>query len=340
MSRVISLWRVATGLIALILVTTVSTIAQQTDRAQAPTPGAPPALKIPPIQKRVLRNGVPVWVIESHEVPLVQVNLLVLAGAGDDPGGKYGLASLTAAMLTEGAGTRSSLAIDDEVDYLGASLTTASSFDASAIRLNAPVAQLGAALAVMADVALRPTFPQAELDRVRKERITAIQQARDDAESVVPLAFQRAVFGPQHRYGTAAVGTEASLTALSTADLRAFHQRWYQPTQARLIVVGDISATDAVARLDRVFGGWVATAPVRRAPVATAPQLQQRQIVIVDMPEAAQSQIRIGWVGVSRATPDFFPLEVLNTVLGGSFSSRLNQNLREEHQYKIGRAHV
>ena len=139
-------------------------------------------------------------------------------------------------------------------------------------------------------------------------------------------------------YGTAAVGTEASLTALSTADLRAFHQRWYQPTQARLIVVGDISATDAVARLDRVFGGWVATAPVRRAPVATAPQLQQRQIVIVDMPEAAQSQIRIGWVGVSRATPDFFPLEVLNTVLGGSFSSRLNQNLREEHQYTYGAA--
>ena len=159
MSRVISLWRVATGLIALILVTTATTVAQQPDRAQAPTPGAPPALKIPPIQKRVLRNGVPVWVIESHEVPLVQVNLLVLAGAGDDPGGKYGLASLTAAMLTEGAGTRSSLAIDDEVDYLGASLTTASSFDASAIRLNAPVAQLGAALAVMADLALRPTFP-------------------------------------------------------------------------------------------------------------------------------------------------------------------------------------
>lgn len=241
-------------------------------------------------------------------------------------------------MLMEGAGARSSLAIDDEVDFLGASLTTASSFDASAVRLNAPVAQIGPALAVMADVALRPTFPQAELDRVRKERITSLQQARDDAESVVPLAFQRAVFGSQHRYGTAATGTESGLAALTTADLRAFHQRWYQPSQARLIVVGDITAADAVAGLDRAFGAWTAGTPVRRTPLATAPQVQQRQIVIVDMPEAAQSQIRIGWVGVSRATPDFFPLEVLNTVLGGSFSSRLNQNLREEHQYTYGAA--
>ena len=306
------------------------------DRTKPPALGPAPTLNLPPIQKRALSNGVPVWIVESREVPIVQVNLLVLAGSGDDPAGKFGAASLTAAMLDEGAGTRSALEIADAAEFLGASLATTSSFDASAVRLNVPVARLQEALPIMADVALRPTFPATDLDRLRQDRLTALLQARDDPEQIVPLAFQRTVFGPVHRYGTGAVGTEATLKSLTQQDLRAFHAQYYQSSNARLVVVGDIRADDAVAQLERHFGAWRGTGTVARTAVAPSPQLTRRQIYIVDKPDAAQSQIRIGWVGAPRATPDYFPIQILNTILGGSFTSRLNQNLREEHQYSYG----
>jgi len=285
----------------------------------------------------MLSNGLPVWLIEAHAVPLVQVNLLIKAGAGDDPAGKFGIASLTAAMLDEGAGSRTALQISDEADFLGANLTTTSSFDASAVRLNVPVSRLKNALALMADVALRPTFPADELNRVRQERLTSLLQAKDDPASVAPLAFARTVFGASHRYGTAAMGSESTIKAFSVADLKAFHGANYQPANATLIVVGDVKPMDMVAQLEAQFGQWkgAATAAQRR-PVSDATQVAEGRITIVDIPGAAQSQIRIGWVGVSRATPDYFTLEVMNTILGGSFTSRLNQNLREEHQYAYG----
>ena len=277
------------------------------------------------------------WLVESHEVPIVQANVVVRAGAGDDPAGKFGTASLTAAMLDEGAGSRSALEIADAVEFLGASLTTTSSFDSSAVRLNVPVERLRDGLSVLADVTLRPTFPAMELERLRQDRLTALLQARDDPASIAPMAFARLVFGATHRYGTGAVGTEATLKAFSTGDLAAFHAAYYQPANAILVVVGDITPATVLPELEKQFGSWKASAaPARRVPVPAAPQVARGGIYIVDKPEAEQSQIRIGWVGVPRSTPDYFPLIVLNTILGGSFTSRLNQNLREEHGYAYG----
>ncbi|MBI2188988.1 MAG: insulinase family protein [Acidobacteria bacterium] len=310
---------------------------ERPDRSKPPALAPPPQLNLPSIEKRALSNGVAVWVVEAHEVPIVQVSLVIRAGAGDDPPGRFGTSSLTAAMLDEGAGARSALEIADAIELLGADLSTASGFDASAIRLNVPVAQLDAALAVTADVALRPTFPAADLERLRQERLTALLQARDDPASIAAMAFSRVVFGREHRYGTGAVGTEATVKMLSADDLRAFHAGYYQPTNATFIVVGDVTADAVVPRLEKHFGRWSATGALRKAlTVPAAPQLTARQTYIIDKPDAEQSQIRIGWVGVPRATPDFFPLLVLNTVLGGSFTSRLNQNLREEHGYAYG----
>ena len=312
----------------------VALVAQ--DRSKPPTLGPPPTLTLPSIQKRALSNGLPVWVIENHEVPLVQVNLVVRAGSGDDPAGRFGLSSLTAAMLDEGAGTRSSLQIADAIEFLGATLSTTSGFDASAVRLNVPVTRIADALPVMADIILRPTFPETDLNRLRQERLTALLQARDEPESIAPMAFARLVFGPTHRYGTGAMGTNATLKAFTAADLRAFHVARYQPALSTFVVVGDISADTAVSLLEGQFGGWKNAAAAARVEVPTAPQLLRGEIVLVDVPGAAQSQIRIGWVGVSRATPDFAAIQVLNTILGGSFTSRLNQNLREEHGYTYG----
>jgi zinc protease len=330
--------RGATFFVALVtlLSLAVSHAQQGADRSKAPGLGPAAQLKIPPIEKRTLANGLPVWIVEQHEVPLAQVNLVIHAGSGDDPASAFGLASFTAAMLDEGAGTRTALQIADEVEFLGASLGTTSSFDASAVRLNTPVRQLRPALALMADVALRPTFPTAEVERLRQERLTALLQAKDDAAAVAPLAFARVVFGATHRYGTAASGTDATLKAITAAQMRDFHAARYRPSNATLIVAGDVTAAAVLPQLEAAFGAWPMSGPVPRTAVPVAPQSTAGQVTIVDMPSAEQSQIRIGWVGVPRSTPDYFPLVVLNTVLGGSFTSRLNQNLREEHGYSYG----
>jgi predicted Zn-dependent peptidase len=310
---------------------------ERPDRSTPPALAPPGRLDLPSIAKRTLSNGVGVWIVEAHEVPIVQVSLVIRAGAGNDPADRFGAASLTAAMLDEGAGGRSALQIADAVELLGATLTTTSGFDASTVRLNVPAEQLDAALAVMADVALRPTFPAADLERIRQDRLTALLQARDDPASIAAMAFPRSVFGRAHRYGTGTIGTKASVSALSAADLRAFHAASYTPANATIVVVGDVTAAAALPRLQKHFGAWkAAAAPRTPAPVPTAAQLTARRVFIVDTPDAEQSQVRIGWVGVPRATPDYFPLLVLNTVLGGSFTSRLNQNLREEHGYAYG----
>jgi predicted Zn-dependent peptidase len=325
--------RLATFVLAL---PAVSSAQAPADRTQPPSLGPAVSLSLPRIEERTLANGLKVWLVESSEVPLVQLNLVVHAGSGDDPEGEYGLASLAAAMLDEGAGARSALELADAVEFLGADLSTASSFDATAVRMNVPARALAEALPIMVDVVARPAFPAEELERLRQERLTALLQARDDPAAVATPAFARVVYGNEHRYGTNAIGTTATLAAFTTAQLREFHAAMYRPNNATLIVVGDIAGAGGLAPIERAFGAWTARGAPTKKPVAAAQAGQGVQVVIVDMPGAEQSQIRIGSVGVARSTPDYFALQVLNTALGGSFTSRLNQNLREEHGYAYG----
>src|SRR5438128_1129370 len=179
---------------------------QAPDRSHPPQSGPPPALKLPAIQKQKLSNGLPVWIVELHKVPVAQINLVVTSGAAQEPGRKFGVATLTAAMLEQGAGSRSALEIADAIDYLGAELTSGSGFDSSVVRLHVPIARLADALPIMADVALRPTFPKDELERLRQQRLTSLLQARDDAATIAALAFSRVLYGPAHPFGTGATG--------------------------------------------------------------------------------------------------------------------------------------
>ena len=324
-------------LAVLTLALAVPALAQAPDRSAPPAPGPPPALRLPEIQKRSLSNGLPVRIVELHKVPVVQIDLLVLSGAGSDAAGEYGVASMVAAMLDEGAGSRSALQIADEVDYLGASLSTGSSFDTSVVGLWVPVARLADALPIMADVVLRPTFPPPELERLRKERLTSMLQARDDPRAIAELAFPRIVFGVQNRYGTSASGAPDAVNSFTVDDLRSFYRTCYRPSNAALVVVGDVKADLLMPQLEAAFGGWKDEGPSPATiPVPNAPQLAARQVYIIDKPGAPQSQIRIGGVGVPRSTPDYYAVQVLNTILGGSFTSRLNQNLREQHGYTYG----
>ena len=316
---------------------TVGLIAQAPDRSKPPALGAAPTLKLPQIQKHQLTNGLPVWIVELHEVPVVQVNLVVLSGTADDPAGKFGIGSLTTAMLTNGAGARNALEIADAIDFLGADLNAVSGIDASTIRLHVPVARLADALPIMADVALRPTFPKDELERLRQQRLTSLIQSRDDAATIASLAFSRVLYGPTHRFGTATMGTAETIKGFTVDDLRAFYTTMFRPDNAALLVVGDVTADAVLPMMEKNFGGWKAAGARPAQPkFPTVPARTGRAVYLVDKPGAPQSQIRIGSIGVSRSTPDYFPIQIANTILGGSFSSRLNMNLRETHGYTYG----
>jgi zinc protease len=321
---------------ALVLFAAAVLGAQAPDRTHPPQPGPPAPLRLPTIQKQRLSNGLPVWIVELHEVPVAQINLVAFSGTANDPPGKYGVASLAAAMLEEGAGSRSALEIADAIDYLGADLSATSAIDSSAVRLHVPVARLADALPIMADVALRPTFPKDELERQRQQRLTSLLQGRDDPPTISSAAFSRVLYGKGHRYGTPQMGTAETIKTFTRDDLRAFYASAFRPENATLLAVGDITADKVMPLFEKNFGGWKAAAPAAAEKLPPVEQPAARQIYLIDKPGAPQSQIRIGWVGVPRSTPDYFPIIVMNTVLGGSFTSRLNNNLREVHGYAYG----
>ena len=309
---------------------------QAPDRTHPPQPGPPAALRLPAIQKQKLSNGLPVWIVEAHKVPVAQVNLVVFSGTANDPPGKYGVASFAAAMLEEGAASRSALEIADAVDYLGADLGAATTSDLWAVRLHVPVTRLADALPIMADVALRPTFPREELERQRQQRLTSLLQGRDDPPTIAAVAFSRVLYGKGHRYGTPQMGTAETIKTFTADDLRGYYASSFRPDNATLLAVGDFNAATLLPLLETSFGSWKATGSAAAEKLSPTEPIGARQIYLVDKPGAPQSQIRIGSVGVPRSTPDYFPLTVMNTILGGSFTSRLNNNLREVHGYAYG----
>jgi zinc protease len=319
----------------LVLASATTALAQQPDRTAPPELGPPPQLDLPDIQRFTLANGLPVLLMETHRVPLVEVVLVVKAGSAHEPSGKEGLAGMTAAMLDEGAGARNALEIADEIDYLGADLATSSGHHATTITLHTPLAKLEDALSIMADVALHPTFPDEELERQRVERLTTLLQWRDEPRSIASVAFAGVLYGEAHPYGRPTLGQAASLRGLTVADLEAFHNAQYDPGRATLIVVGDVSRATIEPLLANAFSGWE-TAATEEGELPTAQQVSARNVYLIDKPGAAQSVIRLGRIGPPRLTEDYHELVVMNTILGGSFTSRLNQKLREEKGYTYG----
>ena len=280
---------------------------------------------LPPIHKRQLSNGLPVWIVEHHDLAVVQMSLLVLKGTGDDPPGRFGIASLTSAMLTRGAGSRSAAEIEAEIFSLGANVSASSGIDSTSLQLNVNTGQFSRALGLMADLAERPTFPAEELERLRQERLATLRFAREDPDAIASLAFSRVVYGPSHRYGTSLIGTDDTVRGFTPADLAAFHASAYQPSNSALIVVGDVVVDEALRLLESHFGKWQArTVNAGLVGLSPVPQNARRRVTLIDKANAPQSRIRIGGVGAARSTPDFYAIEVMNTVL----SSRLSANLR------------
>ncbi len=309
--------------------------AQKADRSGPPALGDPPQMKLPPIQRSTLSNGMEILLMEKRQVPLLQINIVFLGGTASDPLGSRGLANLAASMMMEGAGGKSALELADAIDVLGARIGVSAGRHSTALRLRTPVSKLDDALPLLADIAMRPSFPGEELERLRKQRLTTLLQWRDETRSIASVLFDRTLYGEEHPYGHPSIGDETSIRSMETSDLQSWHRNTIHPGNAVAIAAGDITMNDLRHRLEVLFGSWEGN----RAETPVEPELAAATattIYLVDKPGAAQSEIRIGRVGAARSTSDYYALLVMNTILGGSFTSRLNHNLREEHGYTYG----
>jgi predicted Zn-dependent peptidase len=205
----------------------------------------------------------------------------------------------------------------------------------SGVSLHTPVSKLNDALPLMADIALRPTFSSEELERKKKVYLNTLLQAYDQPNAIAYAMFTKTMWGAEHPYGRPALGTEQSIRLLTTEDLKSFHAACFHAGNATLVVVGDVTANNLLPKLESAFGGWKKK-ETRKAVAPQPKQVADRTIYLVDKPGSAQSVIRIGRIGAPRTTEDYFPMVVMNTLLGGSFTSRLNMNLREKHGYTYG----
>jgi len=310
-------------------------VSAQVDRTKKPSAGPPRPLVLPKIQRASLKNGLKVMLAEYHQLPIVQLNLVVQTGTAADPPQKAGVGTLTMRMLDEGTRKRTALQIADELDFIGANLFSSASYDGCFVGLQTLKEHLSTAVDIYSDVILHPTFPQQEFERVKKELLTSLIQQRDQPAAVATRVFATRLYGEEHPYGRPNDGTEASVTQITVQDLKDFYEKYARPNNATLIVVGDVTLKELLPTLERHFGSWERkTVPEVKIPEISAET--KPMIFLVDKPQAAQSQIRIGHVGLPRSTPDYFPVVVMNTILGGGFNSRLNWNLREQKGYTYG----
>jgi zinc protease len=307
------------------------------DRAAEPALGPEATLVLPNLQRRKLSNGLEVVLAEAHKVPVVQMNLLVRGGWSGDRREKMGTASFMARMQDEGTKKRTSLGISDEMQRLGANINTGSSLDACTVTLNALKARLQPSLDLWSDIVLNPSFAAEEVERQRELVLGQITQDRKRPVQMGLRIIPGLLYGDDHPYGQplTGTGTEASVKAITRDDLVAYHSTWFKPNNATLVVVGDTNLDEIVPLLEKALGGWK-SGDVPPIQIAERPQPARTTIYLVDKPGAAQSVLITGQLMPPRNNPDAVPFEVLHTILGGSFISRINMNLREDKGYTYG----
>jgi zinc protease len=305
------------------------------DRSRPPAAGEVRPLRLPGLEAFRLPGGLEVLVGEDHQLPEVSLRLLLEAGAAAEPGGLEGVAELTGRLLTEGAAGRSALEVAAWLDRLGASFSVSAGYDVSILSLHLLSDVLEGGLDFLTAVVREPAFAAQEVERVRQERLDQIDRDLDQPEVVADYALIRAVFG-DHRYGTPAAGVRASVERLSREEIARFHRRRYGPRGAALVVCGDVRAGEIRRALEERLAGWEG-GEGRTVPDGPAPSVAAgRSVLLVDRPDSAQAEIRLGTVGVAYGDEAFFDLLVGNAILGGLFNSRVNMNLREEKGWTYG----
>ena len=300
-----------------------------------PGAGTPRAYRFPNFQTRILSNGLRIVVAPIHAYPVVTILAVVEAGATRDPRDVEGVAQLATRALNEGTRTMNSFELAQRLEMLGSTLDTGADWDSAIVQLTALSSRVEDGFAVLAEVLREPAFPEYELERMRAERLSDLAQLRAEPRGLADVFFSRLLYVPESRFARLAGGDEQSIARVTRDRVAAYHEAFYRPNATALMISGDITVEDAVRYASRCLGDWQGTAPEVSEPIDTQ-RFADARVHIVHKADAPQSELRVGHVAVPRLHEDYFPLVVMNAILGGLFSSRLNLNLREEHAYTYG----
>lgn len=303
---------------------------------QRPVPGQPRPYDFPHTERTTLPNGLRVIVTPMPGRGLVAASLAVRAGAVDEPDAIGGATVLAARALTEGTEVRDAIELTEAAERLGASIHAEAGWDAASVSLDVPAARLAAAMELLAEVVRRPSFPVAEVERLRDERLTDLVQARADPRRRADEAFVSSIYAASSPYHRPAGGAAETVGSLTADDLRAIYGRVFAPDRSALIVAGDVEAAEVVRIAESLFGDWSAGAVAGLAPIDDTSAVRERFVRVIHRPGAVQTEIRIGHPGLPRRHPDFHAVSVMSAILGGLFNSRLNMKLREEKGYTYG----
>jgi zinc protease len=308
----------------------------QTNALDTPPPVGPAKpFKLPAVHERTLANGLRMLFIEDHEQPVLSMNLLIKSGAATEPADRAGLAQITAGLVDTGTETRSAKQIAETIDSAGGSLDVSAEWDATTASTTVLVNRADTTAELLADVLTRPVFKPEEIERIRKQTLSALQLNLSNAGFVADQVFNKVVYGALP-YAHPIGGTPVTIGALTRDEIVAFHETHYVPNNTILAVVGDLVPEDAFALVEKHFGAWAKGSPVE-APKLTAPQAGKPRVIVLDKPDAVQTEIRVGLAGMTRVDPDYFGAVVANTIFGGpGFSSRIGQELRVKRGLTYG----
>lgn len=305
------------------------------DRNVPPAVPASPVLHIPTWTHTTLSNGAQLVVIEKHDLPLVAVNIDFVGGASTfEPANETGLAAFAGAMLSEGTTTRTADQLSDAQQMLGTTIVANVGEESGTIRFTALKDRLQPALALVTDMLLHSTDPEAALDRLRARTLVQLAQAKDQPNAIANNVFSRVVYGTDHPYGR--IVTDSSIKAITRDDIVAFQKAYFQPGRAVITVAGDVNPAAVRQTMEHALSAWPAGGERPTFAYAPVPAPHARTIYLVDKPNAAQSVFALGIPGPARATPDYYALQVMNTLLGGLFQSRLNHDIREVKGFSYG----
>jgi zinc protease len=291
----------------------------------APRPLAARPVNFPPYETQTLSNGLRIIAVAHHEQPVVSIRLLIGAGSALDPKGKTGLAHLAASLLDQGTTTMSASQLNDTIDFIGGGMNTGAGTDLSFLNMLVMKDSFDGGLKMLSDMARHPAFATEEIARQRQQLLSSLQVSLDDPDFIANAVFDRLVYG-FHPYGLPQSGTPETLAAITRDDLLAFHQKYFVPNNVILAVVGDIESEEAFAAVRRVFGDWE-----RRdvpPPAFTEPPKPAERVVVVNKPDAVQTEVRVGNIGIPRNHPDYMAVNLAIRILGGEGSNRLHQVLR------------
>jgi Predicted Zn-dependent peptidases len=306
-------------------------IAAQT--AALPKAGPNPKLVLPKIEKTKLSNGMNLWMVEQKELPIVSMNMVLSAGSASEPADRTGVANMTAALLDDGTKTRSAEVLANELRQIGVGgINSGSGYDSTNVSVQALSKHLDKALELYSDVIQNPIFPATELESLRARSLVGLRQRKANPNAISNVVYNKVLYG-DHPYGRD--DNESTIKAITRDDVVKYYESTYQPNGATLIVVGDFNKATLKAQVEKAFAGWKAGAAANTVLPAT-PAMSETAIYLVDRPNSAQSVVSIGHVGMDRMNPDFFAVSVMNSILGGGFTSRINMNLREDKGYTYG----